>query len=266
MEKDFAVKGYTGDAVIARGYAAYDEWRAKKLSSRNIVTCVMRAVSAIEQKKAKTASIEALACLFALDMRIKEKYSTLLHRLFLYFPWRREARALRLLKGAFHISDNIKDVHAYGVELKADSNVALSSEWQLGLNATLSWTPSINEGEPRTPADQSVGKQLPYVPEYSSTVTGRLSWRSWGILYKWCYYSERFTMSSNDISLAGKLPKYYMSNLTLEKNLSLRWADLSLKGAVNNLFNEEYLSVLSRPMPGINFEFFLGITPKWSKR
>jgi iron complex outermembrane receptor protein len=45
--------------------------------------------------------------------------------------------------------------------------------------------------------------------------------------------------------------------------VSLRWADLSLKGAVNNLFNEEYLSVLSRPMPGINFEFFIGITPKF---
>ena len=26
---------------------------------------------------------------------------------------------------------------------------------------------------------------------------------------------------------------------------------------------EEYLSVLSRPMPGINFEIFIGITPKW---
>ena len=54
-----------------------------------------------------------------------------------------------------------------------------------------------------------------------------------------------------------------MSNITIEKSLSFRWADLSLKGMINNLFNEEYLSVLSRPMPGINFEIFIGITPKW---
>jgi iron complex outermembrane receptor protein len=73
-------------------------------------------------------------------------------------------------------------------------------------------------------------------------------------------------MSSIDISLTGKLPVYFMSNISLEKLLSLRWADLSLKGTINNLFNEEYLSVLSRPMPGINFEIFIGITPKWSKR
>ena len=165
----------------------------------------------------------------------------------------------------FFSPDNIKDVHAYGIELKADLDVALSKTWRLGLNGTFSWTPSINEGEPRTPADQSVGKQLPYVPELSSSVVGRLSWRKWTFLYKWCYYSERYTMSSNDISLTGKLPEYFMSNISLEKVLPFYWADLSLKGTINNLFNEEYLSVLSRPMPGINFEIFVGITPKWNK-
>ena len=166
----------------------------------------------------------------------------------------------------FFSPKNIKDVHAYGVELQADLDVALTKEWQLSLDGTYSWTPSINNGEPISAADQSVGKQLPYVPKHSASITGRISWRKWSFLYKWCYYSERFTMSSNDISLTGKLPKYFMSNISLEKELSFRWADLSLKGTINNLFNEEYLSVLSRPMPGINFEFFIGITPKWGKK
>ena len=165
----------------------------------------------------------------------------------------------------FFSPDNIKDVHAYGIELKGDLDMALSKDWRLALTGNASWTPSINQGEPRTPADQSVGKQLPYVPEYSSSVTGRLTWRTWSFLYKWCYYSERFTMSSNDITLTGKLPQYFMSNITLEKRHAAPWADLSFKAAVNNLFNEEYLSVLSRPMPGINFEVFVGITPKWGK-
>ena len=166
----------------------------------------------------------------------------------------------------FFSPKNIKDVHAYGVELKADLNVALTKEWQFALDGSYSWTPSINHGEPISTADQSVGKQLPYVPKHSASVTGRISWRKWSFLYKWCYYSERFTMSSNDISLTGKLPDYFMSNISLEKILSFRWADLSLKGTINNLFNEEYLSVLSRPMPGINFEVFVGITPKWGKK
>ena len=158
---------------------------------------------------------------------------------------------------------NVKDVHAYGVELKADSDIALSADWSLSLNGSLSWTPSINNGEKLSPADMSVGKQLPYVPEYSASVTGRLGWRRWSLLYKWCHYSERYTMSSNDLTLTGRLPKYYMSNVSLERVIAFTWADLSIKGTINNLFDEEYISVLSRPMPGINYEIFIGITPKW---
>lgn len=161
---------------------------------------------------------------------------------------------------------NVKKVHAYGTEGNADLSVALSPEWKLDLSGTFSWTPSINIGEKMTPADQSVGKQLPYVPEYSASVTGKISWRKWSLLYKWCYYSQRYTMSSNDYTLTGHLPPYFMSNITIEKGFSTKWADFSVKGLINNLFNEEYLSVLSRPMPGINFEIFLGITPKFGKQ
>lgn len=160
---------------------------------------------------------------------------------------------------------NIKKVHAYGVEMQADLAVALAKELKLGLNTTFSWSPSINEGEPMSPADQSVGKQLPYEPEYSATATGRLTYKSWGLLYQFCYYSERYTMSSNDITLTGRLTPYLMNNVSLEKGFAFRWADLTLKGTINNLFNEEYLSILSRPMPRMNCEFFIGIKPKWGK-
>ena len=161
---------------------------------------------------------------------------------------------------------NIKQVHAYGVEMQANLAVIPARDWKLTMNGTFSWSPSINEGEPISPADQSVGKQLPYEPEFSATVTGRLTWRSWGLLYQFCYYSERYTMSSNDITLSGRLTPYLMNNLSLDKAFALKWADLTLKGTVNNLFNEEYLSVTARPMPRMNVEFFIGIRPKWGGR
>ncbi len=160
---------------------------------------------------------------------------------------------------------NVKKVHAYGIEAEAGLAVQPSKEWLLDLKGSYSWTPSINEGEKMSPADRSVGKQLPYVPEHSASLTGRLTWRSWSLLYKWAFYSERYTMSSNDYTLTGHLPEYFMSNISLEKNLSFKPLDVQLKFAVNNLFNEDYLSVLSRPMPGINFELFIGITPKFGK-
>ena len=56
-----------------------------------------------------------------------------------------------------------------------------------------------------------------------------------------------------------------MRNSSHAKTPSFKPLDIQMKLADNNLFNEDYLSVLSRPMPGINFEFFIGITPKFGK-
>ena len=161
---------------------------------------------------------------------------------------------------------NVKSVHSYGVEAQASLWVRLAKDWRLELNGSAAWTPSVNVGEPISAGDNSIGKQLPYIPHFSASVTGRLSFRSWSLLYKWCHYSERYTMSSNDVSLTGRLPAYFMNNIELEKGFSFRWAELTLKGAINNLFDEEYVSVLSHPMPGINFEIFVGIRPKWGKK
>lgn len=158
---------------------------------------------------------------------------------------------------------NVKEVHAYGIEVKSDLSLKFAKEWLLEIDGSYSWTPSINEGEKMSPADRSVGKQLPYVPRHSASVNGIVSWRSWAFQYKWTFYSKRYTMSSNDNTLTGKLPVYYMNNISIEKGLSLKVANIQLKLAVNNLFNEDYVSVLSRPMPGTNFEFFIGITPKF---
>lgn len=158
---------------------------------------------------------------------------------------------------------NVKDVHSYGVELKASGDVSLGRGWRIDADANYSWTPSINYGEKLSDADRSVGKQLPYVPLHTATINGRLSWRGWAFQYKWCYYSERFTMSSNDITLTGKLPEYFMSNVSLEKALKFSWSDIVVKGSINNLFDEDYMSVLSRPMPGINFQLHISLTPKW---
>ncbi len=157
---------------------------------------------------------------------------------------------------------NVKTVHAYGVETNASVDVQLSRSLTAAINASYSWTPSINCGEPVSPADQSVGKQLPYVPRHSAALTGRITWRTWSVLYKWAYYSRRYTMSSNDITLSGRLPQYFMNNVSVQKDFTFRPVDLQVKVAVNNLFNEDYLSVLSRPMPGINFEVFLTVIPR----
>ena len=162
---------------------------------------------------------------------------------------------------------NIRKVHSYGVEVKADISVRFGRDWRLALKGNYAWTPSINYGDPVNWADESIGKQLVYVPRNSAAVTGRLDWRSWSLGYEWTYYDKRYTTSSNETATRfDELGEYFMSDVWLEKRFAFRWADMSFKGVVRNLFNEEYESVLARPMPRMNFEFFIGIKPKFSSR
>lgn len=166
----------------------------------------------------------------------------------------------------FYSPRNVKRVHSYGIESKLFITTRPFKNAIMDLSATYAWTPSVNMGPRMSDADKSVGKQLPYIPRHSATLTARFKYQTWGLTYNWAYYSKRHTMTDNDKSLTGELQPYFMSNITLEQNLFFKPIDIQLKLTVNNIFNEEYVTVLSRPMPGINFEFFVALTPKFNRK
>lgn len=159
---------------------------------------------------------------------------------------------------------NLKKVHNYGTEMMATAEVKIKRHWKIALTGNYAYTPSINKSDMLDANDASYGKQLVYVPRHSANLNGRLSWRTWTLTYQWTYYSERFTTTSNEVSyITGRLKPYYMNDVSLEKTFQWRRVHASIKGVVNNLLGSEYVTVLSRPMPGRNFEIFLEIKPQW---
>lgn len=163
---------------------------------------------------------------------------------------------LPTVKGYFSPS-NVKTVNARGVELKANLTATLHPDWEATLGGNWAWTKSINAGQTLSPGDASLGKQLPYIPLFSGSATLRLAWKSWSMAWKMQAYGRRYTQTSNEISPAGDLPAYSVSNLSLEKGFRLGKVSLQAKIALNNIFNAQYQTVLSRPMPGTNAEAFL---------
>jgi iron complex outermembrane receptor protein len=162
---------------------------------------------------------------------------------------------------------NVKKVHNYGTEATVNGFVDIFSDWRLKAEGSFAWTPSKNVGEKVNSNDTSYGKQLCYIPKISSSLAVRLEWKGFALSYKFCHYSERFTTTSNDVTqITGRLKPYYMSNLSLEKHFSCKALDWSVKGVVSNLFNTEYVTVLSRPMPRRNYEIFIDIRPKFGKK
>ena len=165
----------------------------------------------------------------------------------------------------FWSPSNVKRVNSYGAEIKLKTDISFGKKWKFSGNGNFAWTRSINHDNPVNWADESIGKQLAYIPEFSAAANCKLSWQNWIFSYKWTYYSERFTTSNNEKNTKiGLLGKYFMSDVSLEKHIAFSWANVSLKILVNNIFNEEYESVLSHPMAGRNFGFFIEINPKMS--
>ncbi len=114
------------------------------------------------------------------------------------------------------------------------------------------FTKSINHGNAAHWGTASVGKQLPFVPVNSGNVVVNLSLRSWYLTWINHSYSERFTTSTNEVTLRDRLNPYFMNDLYLGKRWSMDGRTISLQLKIFNLFNEQYRSVLQRPMPGRN--------------
>ena len=162
---------------------------------------------------------------------------------------------------------NVQQVHSYGIEARGSAEAGLGPDTYLSASGSFAWTPSINQGAAGEWAPEAIGRQLVYVPEISASATAALRCRAWTFRYKWCHYSERFTTSDNDVKTRiGRVLPYYMNDVVIERQFDTRSARLAAKLAVNNIFNEEYESVLNRPMPRCNYELFLTVTPKFNKR
>lgn len=160
----------------------------------------------------------------------------------------------------FWVPSNVKKVHNYGIETMLGGSFLVGKEVKLSASANYAWTPSKNMGEQVSSTDASYGKQLCYVPEHSANAVGRIAWRGWTLGYQWNYYSERFTTTSNEVNyITGRLIPYFMNDASLEKQFSIKKTCISVKGVVNNILGSEWQTVLSRPLPGRNYEIFVTI-------
>jgi len=121
-------------------------------------------------------------------------------------------------------------------------------------------TRSRDMGKEVSEFDSSFGKQLPYIPVHSANAMVYLMRNNWYITYIWNYYSKRNTTTSNqEFSERDQLAPYFMNQAGFGKQVQIKGFTLDMNLKVHNLFNEQYRSVLQRPMPGRNYSLQLKI-------
>ena len=154
-------------------------------------------------------------------------------------------------------AQNIKKVFSRGVEYK----LSINKIWEnisLKIIGNYSYTHTTNETNSAN-NDQSLGKQLIYIPINKANLLLGTQYKKYYFSYNFSYIDERFTTTSNE-DLRHTLPAYSLSNISVGKMIELKYFKCNFQFKIDNLFNLSYQSILSRPMPGINYSFMLKIS------
>jgi outer membrane cobalamin receptor len=153
--------------------------------------------------------------------------------------------------GSIWMPENIDEIRARGIETGLNLNIELF-KFLFSLDNNYNFCRSTYQ-KAGSAYDEKIGKQLIYIPV--NTFNSTLSVERWKfyLKYNFCFISDRFTAKDN----LSVMPAYNLSNIILGKNIQVKHFILSLQIDINNLFNLDYQSVASRPMPGISYAFTL---------
>jgi outer membrane cobalamin receptor len=171
---------------------------------------------------------------------------------------------------------NLKMVKSYGLEYYVKGSRQFG-DFQFLFNGNYALTRSVNYGDRLFLGDNSYGKQLPFIPVHSGNILLSMVYKQYYVRFQNNSYSERFTLTSNEVGSSDDsedigvgIPTsrmnwyypYFMNNLSFGGDFVVGKIGFGIGFKINNLFNEEYRSVLGRYMPGRNYELSLKIYGK----
>src|SRR5690606_25056279 len=103
-------------------------------------------------------------------------------------------------------------------------------------------------------------KQLIYIPKHKGGVYLSASWQKFTLKYDLNGVGKRFTKSNNQESdFEQVLNPYFISKITVDKQTTWNAFTFHVKFAADNLFNQNYQSILWRPMPGRFYSFSVAL-------
>ena len=144
--------------------------------------------------------------------------------------------------GSMWAPENVGRVHTYGAEVLLNWHRNFGGH-RFELNSTYAYTVSQEDGS---------SNQLIYVPFHKATASLGYSFRQISAYYRYLYNGKVFYTSDNQ----SQIDAYNVSGLGVEYNFNLI-NGLTVGAQVLNLFDAEYVNVVTRPLPGRNYNMYL---------
>ena len=142
---------------------------------------------------------------------------------------------------------NLKSVETFGAELfleLAQKQGVIKKQ----LTGTYSYTKSRN-WEKKYEFDESVGKQLIYIPEHKGNVALELEYKEFHLSSNFQIIGIKYISSDN----TELLPMYSLLDAGLNRTLKVKKHTLECSVGVKNILDSEYQAIEWRPMPNRNY-------------
>lgn len=148
---------------------------------------------------------------------------------------------------------NLKEVENKGFEATLSLNTTLG-KFTLKQNANYAYTASTNI-KTNNELDNSIDKQLIYVPFHKFNYTLGATYKNTSIYYNYSYTGLRFISTDNN----WYMPAYFIHNASVSQQIKLKKVKLTASFKANNLLNQDYQAMAYRAMPGRNFLFSISL-------
>lgn len=143
---------------------------------------------------------------------------------------------------------NIASVWSRGMETRCELKTTIKKLiCKLGISTN--YVVSTNE-KAKTEDDESVGRQLIYVPMYSGAANFTLLYKTFYLSYNHTYTGYRYTSSDN----YEYLEPYQLGNFNFGYSFTFSKCTLKLSGTINNAWNTRYEVISQQAMPLLNYQ------------
>ena len=154
--------------------------------------------------------------------------------------------------------DNIRKVQVSGLEFNSNVKYNLDNHGHsLVLTTNYAFTESINESG-LVENDNSVGKQLPYVPKHQFNIGLTWTYHSWSARFQNNFTGSRF--ATDDNASFSQIDAFNLVDLKVGKDFKMTYLKINTSFQLRNLFDVYYENLINRAMPGRNYSLNLLLT------
>jgi vitamin B12 transporter len=149
---------------------------------------------------------------------------------------------------------NLGKVSIWGTDINMQANGRFSHTLKWSARLAYTWQQALDITDP---SGAEYKNEIPYTPNHSGSALAVLYLRNWSMGYSFLFSGNRYALGANDPS--NQVAGWNTQDFFLSCEIKAKNFVTTLKGEINNIFNEQYDVVQYYPMPGRSYKLSLTI-------